>query len=95
MPIVRQLLQRKIRFGGEKHSGWLPPGAATPLPIPIEEAVVDFEIISDDRGDGCVLQWVSRNTLHHGDIWRESLEGEIGQARNDFGIDPHEWKIIG
>ncbi len=30
--------------GGEEHTGWLPPGAATPLPTPIRHLTLDATI---------------------------------------------------
>src|SRR3712207_514749 len=73
MAVIKRLSAVPIRFGGEEHSGWLPANTAAPPPTPIEEALVDFEI-SEVEG-GYILEWHSRNTSHHGDLWDEMLEG--------------------
>jgi hypothetical protein len=44
MCIVKRVLAIPFTFGGEEHSGWLPPGAATPLPTPVQYVVLDVEI---------------------------------------------------
>ncbi len=90
MALIRRLSAVPVRFGGEEHSGWLPAHAATPPPTPVEEALVDLEI-SEVEG-GYILEWFSRNTSHHGDLWDETLEGALEQARIDFGIQPDEWQ---
>jgi hypothetical protein len=92
MVVIRRLLAVPLRFGGEEHSGWLPGNAATPRPTPIEEALVDFEIIEVEGG--YILDWFSWNTSHHGDLWYETLEGALEQARLDFGIQPEEWHPV-
>jgi len=90
MGVVKQLRGRQIQFGGEEHSGWLPPGAAYPKPTAVENAVVDFEIITSESG--YLLQYASRNTSHSGDTWHQNLEDAIEQARCWFGIEPSEWE---
>jgi hypothetical protein len=87
---IKRLSAVPIRFGGEEHSGWLPANAAIPPPTPVEQAVVDFEI-SEVEG-GYILQWYSRNTSHHGDLWYETLEEALEQASIDWGIRPEEWQ---
>lgn len=90
MILIKRLWAVPIRFGGEEHSGWLPANAAEPLPTPVEEALVDFEI-SEVEG-GYLLQWYSQNTSHRGDLWYETLEGALEQASIDWGIHPEEWQ---
>ena len=92
MAVIKRLSAVPVRFGGEEHFGWLPANAATPPPTPVEEALVDFEI-SDVEG-GYILQWYSRNTSHHGDLWYATLEGALEQASIDFGIHPSEWQAV-
>jgi len=92
MAVIKRLSAVPIRFGGEEHFGWLPTNAATPPPTPEEQAVVDFEI-SEVEG-GYILQWYSRNTRHHGDLWYATLEGALEQASIDFGIHPREWRAV-
>jgi hypothetical protein len=92
MVVIRRLSAVPIRFGGEEHSGWLPANAATPPPTPVEEALVDFEI-SEVEG-GYILEWYSRNTSHHGDLWYKKLEDALEQASTDWGIQPEEWQAV-
>jgi hypothetical protein len=87
--VIKRLSGVPVRFGGEEHSGWLPANAVTPLPTPVEEAVVDFEISAVEGG--YILQWYSRNTSHCGDLWHETLEDAVEQASIDWGIRPEEW----
>jgi len=92
MVVIRRLLAVPIRFGGEKHSGWLPANAAAPPPTPEEEALVDFEI-SEVEG-GYILEWYSRNTSHHGDLWYETLEDALEQTSIDWSIGREEWRAV-
>jgi hypothetical protein len=89
---IKELQGRRVEFGGEEHSGWLPAGAAWPRPTPVEVAVVDFEI-SEVVG-GYLLEWYSRNTNHWGDTWHDTLEGALEEARHSFGIQPDEWQPV-
>lgn len=89
MVVIKRLSSVPIRFGGEEHSGWLPANAVTPLPTPVEKALVDFEI-SEVEG-GYILQWYSRNTSHRGDLWFETLEDALEQASIHWGIQSQEW----
>jgi len=92
MALIKRLRCVPTRFGGEEHSGWLPANAATPPPTPLEEALLDLEI-SEVQG-GYILQWHSRNTRHHGDLWYETLEDVLEQARVTFDIHPDEWQTV-
>lgn len=88
MPVVRRLLNRTVRFGGVEHSGWLPPGAAQPLPTPTIDVLLNLETVSGDSG--YFLQYSSTNTNYIGDTWHEGLEDAIGQARLQFRKQPGE-----
>jgi hypothetical protein len=44
MALIKRLRGVPTRYGGEEHSGWVPANAATPLPTPLEEALLDLEI---------------------------------------------------
>ncbi len=44
---VKRITGLPVRFGGIEHSGWLPPGAAEPAVTPMEEVIVDLEIVAD------------------------------------------------
>jgi len=93
MRVVRRVLNRTVRFGGEEHSGWLPPGAAQPLPTPTINVLLNLEIVRGD-GSGYFLQSSSTNISYVGDTWHESLEGAIEQAKFQFGIEPREWEVL-
>ena len=92
MRVVRRVQNRIVRFGGEEHSGWLPPGAAQPLPTPTIEVLLNLEIAIAD-GSGYFLQYRSTNTGYIGDTWHEDLEGAVEQAKLPFGIEPAEWEV--
>ena len=92
MALIKRLRGVPTRFGGEEHCRWVPANAATPPPTPLEEALLDLEI-SEVQG-GYILQWHSRNTRHHGDLWYETLEDVLEQARVTFDIHPDEWQTV-
>ena len=92
MAVSKRLLAVPVRFGGEEHSGWLPANAATPPPMPVEDALVDFEV--HEVEGGYIFAWFSRNTGHHGDSWHETLEDALEQARAEFGVEPEEWHSV-
>jgi hypothetical protein len=87
--VIRELRGVTVRFG-EENSGWLPPGASWPPPTPVEEAIVDFEIIA--LAGGYIFEYYSRNTRHRGDTWHETLEDALKYAEQYFGIEPEEWR---
>lgn len=89
MTIVKRVVSFRVVFGGEQHRGWLPPEAATPLPTPEENALLDVKI--DDYGDGYLLIWQSQCGKHAGDSWHPSLEKATAQAESCFGILPEDW----
>ena len=92
MAVIKRLPAVPVRFGGEEHSGWLPANAATPPPMPVEDALVDFEV--HEVEGGYIFAWFSRNTGHHGDSWHETLEDALEQARTEFGVRPEEWHSV-
>jgi hypothetical protein len=92
MAVIKRLPAVPVRFGGEEHSGWLPANAATPPPMPVEDALVDFEV--HEVEGGYILAWFSPNTSHHGDSWHETLEDALEQASTEFGVRPEEWNSV-
>ena len=84
-------------FGGEAHSGWLPPGAAVPLPTPIEHEVLDVSIEATDGG--YLLIWDARPSLtcdnarppKAGDTWHATLADAEQAALKAFGIEHQHW----
>ena len=90
MKIVKQIIGKKVQFGGEEHEGWLPPNASVPKPIPVEKTTIDIEISKE--GGGYLIVWQSQSGSRSGDTWHESLEDAENQAKQDFGIEDWEWE---
>jgi hypothetical protein len=79
-----------VVFGGEAHSGWLPPGAAMPARTP--ERVVDLELrILQNGSDGFLLEWAGPTAADSGDTWHPTIEEALEQAEASFGIKPSDW----
>jgi hypothetical protein len=84
-------------FGGEAHSGWLPPGATVPLPTPVEREQLDVSIEAIDGG--YLLVWTARPSLtcrepippKAGDTWHATLAEAEDAARDAFGIEQEHW----
>lgn len=87
---VKQITGIHRQYGGEEHSGWLPPNAAKPRPTPVRSAVLDVRI--EDDGSSFLLICESRNTPDSWDTWHESLEDAEEQARASLSIEPWEWE---
>ena len=98
--ILKRVEGWPVTFGGEVHSGWLPPNAATPLPMPIEHEVLDVTI--EAEGGGYLLIWTARpsETCRElgppktGDTWHETVENAEAAAQESFGIEKHHWEIL-
>ena len=78
-----------VQFGGEEHSGWLPPGATKPLPTPIENVILDLEIEATEGS--FILCWSSNDGLYSGDNWYEQLNDVVAAASDLFGVEPSQW----
>lgn len=94
---LKQIRRWPFTIGGHEHRGWLPPGAATPLPTPIENELLDVSI---ERGDGgYLLIWGcplaetghSEGPPKSGDSWHATLADAEQAAREMFGIGPEDW----
>ena len=90
--VVKRLSGLPCRFGGEEHSGWLPPHAAKPLPTPVEDVVLDLEIM--EEAGGFLLAWSSRDGRHHGDLWFETAEAAQQEAERGFGARRGQWQHL-
>jgi len=88
---IKVIRGHEIEFGGEVHSGWLPDGAAPPLPTPVHIVLADFAIVQEDDG-GFILEWCRAAGEYGGDTWHESLEAAVSAAGAYFGIAPDEWQ---
>ena len=91
MSIVKRVVGLPLQFGGEEHEGWLPPGAARPLPTQVRHVVLDIEIEFD--GHGYLLCWMSRDHSVVGDTWHQSLADAEKAATKNFGVQPLQWQI--
>jgi hypothetical protein len=96
--ILKQARGIEVDFGGEEPSGWMPPGATTPLPTPVERELVDVRIVSD--GSGYVLEWAARSSATNrdpkppktGDLWYERLADAEAAAEDIFGLTADDWE---
>jgi hypothetical protein len=91
MSIIRRITCVPFRFGGVTHSGWLPPGAATPLPTPVKEVLLDIEI--EEVSGGYLLCYCSHDGSEAGDTWHQSLAAAEETAARDFGVKPADWQV--
>jgi hypothetical protein len=88
--VVLRAVGLPIRLGGEQHTGWLPAGAAIPLPTPIRDLIFDFEIQYD--GSGYLLCYSSQDESVFGDTWHETLPEARAAALEQFGVLPEHWR---
>ena len=90
MRVVKRAGSRPVEFGGEVHSGWLPPGAAEPLPTPLRVVELSFAIL-EDGAESYILEWTGPDPDECGDTWHPSVETALEQAELAFGVGRHEW----
>lgn len=91
MTVYSRIPSRLVTIGGEQHSGWLPLGAAIPLPLPVRQLNMSFEI-TDDGGTSFLLLVASEDHSVYGDTWHASIEDAKAAAESYFGIRPEEWQ---
>jgi hypothetical protein len=87
---VKRVTNWPVQFGGHQHTGWLPAGAAIPLPTSVVDVSLDIEIQSD--GDGYLLCYSSKDGTVHGDTWHRSVVEAVNAATMDFGVPPTHWQ---
>ena len=87
--VVKRIVGLPVRFGGEEHTGWLPKGAAKPLPTPFRDVLLDIEIQKDQSG--FLLCYSSRDGSISGDTWHESLVQAEQAATTYFDVRPSQW----
>ncbi len=90
MPVLKRILGRRIRRGGQPHSGWLPKGAAIPPPSPEVVITLDFAIVEAGPGS-YYLESTDRSGEYAGDTWHSSLDDALDQAEFEYGITTKEW----
>ncbi len=91
MRVFTKVEGRAIRIGGEQHTGWLPEGFAKPVPPPLREVKMTFEITDDGEGN-FLLCYHSEDQSVYGDTWHQSIEEAKKVAESSFGVRPSEWK---
>ena len=91
MSVVKKILGYVVRVGGDQHSGWLPEGAATPLPTHARDVAFDIEIQFD--GFGYFLCYASQAGDLYGDTWHETLEEAEAEAAEWFGVGREQWQV--
>ena len=89
MSRVKRVQRFPFRLGGEPHSGWLPPGAATPLTTPIRDVLLDIEIQAEV--EGYLLCYKSEDGTIVGDTWHQSIADAERVAQQDFGVQSSQW----
>jgi len=92
MTIVKQVFGHHVTFGGERHSGWLPQGAAMPKPTPTNDVALNITIESD--GAGYLLCWVSSDRTVAGDLWYQDLADAERAATENFGVADNQWQTV-
>lgn len=90
--VVRRLVGFSVRIGGEQHSGWLPAGAAKPVPTPVRDVLLDLEIQYD--GYGYLLCYMSQDHSVYGDSWHATLAEAEQAAAWHFGIGLERWQAV-
>ncbi|MDB5340308.1 MAG: hypothetical protein JWN70_5927 [Planctomycetaceae bacterium] len=90
MERIKWILGVHWRFGGVAHAGWLPPGAAIPLPTPVRDVLLDIEIQYD--GGGYLVCYTSQDGSVSGDTWHSSLAAAEQAALEDFGVQMSQWQ---
>jgi hypothetical protein len=89
LSVVVRVDNFRTTIGGEPHSGWLPPGAAKPLPTPTRDVVLSFTIEFD--GSGYLLIVDSADGSVRGDTWHQSVADAKAQAESWYGVSPSSW----
>ncbi len=88
-PVVRTIV------GTDSHSGWLPLGAALPLPAPPEEAWIDVRVAVVDNE--VELAWLPHDPAHsilssaQGSRHFPNLRAALGAADTLFGLGQEDW----
>jgi hypothetical protein len=88
--IIKRIEGVLHRDGGEVHRGWLPPGAAIPLPTPVRDLVLNLMV--EELDGGYLLIGVSQDGSMDFDFWFDTLEAAIKAADEWFGVPASDWE---
>ena len=91
MAIVKRVSDFRWDYEGELHSGWLPLGAANPLPTPVVRVALDLEIESE-RGGFLLIYRARENSELRNDLWFGTLTEAMAAAEERFGVRPEQWE---
>ncbi|MEW4569165.1 hypothetical protein AB1L88_14970 [Tautonia sp. JC769] len=78
-----------VRLGGHPHRGWLPPGAAQPLPTPTRSVLLDIAIEAGESG--CLLIVEAQDGSMASDTWHASPDEAMRAASTWFGVGRDDW----
>ena len=101
--VLKKVEAWPFTFGGELHSGWLPPEASPPHPRPMHRELLDITIEQEDGGAGYLLEHAARPSPtcpaplrppYVGDTWHETLEDAEEAAREYFGVREEDWSDV-
>lgn len=90
MSVVKSRHRWKTSVGGEKHRGWLPAGAAMPLPTPAREVRLNVHI--EHGAGGFLLVYFSEDGTLCGDTWHATIGEAEAAALDQFGLAPSDWE---
>lgn len=98
--VLKRVVGWPFMFGGDVHSGWLPPEAVQPQPTPVERELLDVAI--ERSNGGYLLTWAARSSPtccelrppKVGDMWYETIEDAEAAAREVFGIEHEHWNDV-
>jgi len=89
---MKRVLGHRVMIGGERHSGWLPKGAPTPLPTATRDVAFNIEIEFD--GSGYLLCFVSAEGDLSGDTWHQTLDDAMKAAFENLGVRDDQWQTV-
>jgi hypothetical protein len=90
--VIRRVVGWPYIFGGQEHSGWLPPGAAKPLDEPVRHVLLDLEIEGDESAGFLVVATAQDGSLCW-DNWYSSLTDAQIAAEADYGVTIDDWQL--
>jgi hypothetical protein len=89
VPVIGRVSKFLVTIGGDQHSGWLPAGAAVPLPTPVRQIELDPEIEFD--GAGYLLVVAATDDSVYGDTWYQTEREAKAVASAYYGVPQSAW----